>query len=104
MERHVSDTVHFESARFAQQLFNNESRNLAALQSELGVSATVRDGWIKLEGPPDSVQHARELFLVLSDSLKSGGAVRNRTPSAQILEIKRSPVACRVMAAFWPLA
>ncbi len=74
----VKETMHFESARFAQQLFNNEPRNLHALQRELGVGATARDGWILLEGPPDSVEHVRQMFLVLSDSLKAGGAVRNR--------------------------
>lgn len=78
LERHMTEVVHFESARFAQQLFNNEPRNLVALQCELGVSATARDGWIKLEGSPDSVQHAKQLFLVLSDSLKAGSVVKNR--------------------------
>jgi phosphate starvation-inducible protein PhoH and related proteins len=47
-----SETLHFENARIAQQLFNNDPRNLQALESQLGVKATSREGWIKLEGEP----------------------------------------------------
>ena len=51
-----TETLHFESDRFAQQLFNNDSRNLTALHAELGVKATAREGWIKLEGAADGVR------------------------------------------------
>ena len=50
----ATETLHFENARFAQQLFNNEPRNLQSLESELGVKATAREGWIKLEGEADA--------------------------------------------------
>src|SRR5208283_3972140 len=46
----ATETLHFENARFAQQLFNHEPRNLQALETELGVKATAREGWIKLDG------------------------------------------------------
>ncbi len=46
----ASETLHFENARLAQQLFNNDIRNLQSLEHELGVKATSREGWIKLEG------------------------------------------------------
>jgi phosphate starvation-inducible protein PhoH and related proteins len=74
----ASETLHFENARLAQQLFNNDPRNLQALEQELGVKATSREGWIKLDGTPESIERARQLFLLLEDSLKGGGTVRNR--------------------------
>jgi phosphate starvation-inducible PhoH-like protein len=72
------ETLHFENARFAQQLFNNESRNLQLLETELGVKATARDGWIKLEGAADRIERAQQLFHSLESMLKSGAAVKNR--------------------------
>ncbi|MBI5774881.1 MAG: hypothetical protein HZA89_14205, partial [Verrucomicrobia bacterium] len=46
----TSETLHYESARFAQQLFHNDPRNLHQLEEQLGIKATARDGWIKLDG------------------------------------------------------
>ena len=66
----AAETLHFESARFAQQLFNNEARNLQAVEEQLGVKATAREGWIKLEGEPAAIDRAKQLFLLLEGSLK----------------------------------
>ena len=74
----ASETLHFENARQAQQLFNNDPRNLQALAEQLDVKATSREGWIKLEGPPEAVERARQMFQLLEGSLKSGSPVRNR--------------------------
>ncbi|MGD1089892.1 MAG: PhoH family protein [Verrucomicrobiota bacterium] len=74
----ASETLHFENARFAQQLFNHEPRNLQSLKTELGVKATAREGWIKLEGTVDSVERAKQLFISLESLLKSGSLVKNR--------------------------
>jgi phosphate starvation-inducible PhoH-like protein len=73
-----TETLHFENARFAQQLFNNEPRNLQSLESELGVKATAREGWIKLEGPADALERAKHLFVSIETLLKAGTPVRNR--------------------------
>lgn len=73
-----TETLHFDNARVAQQLFNNEPRNLQALEKELGVKATSREGWIKLEGAGDGLERARHLFISLESSLKAGSPVRNR--------------------------
>jgi len=73
-----SETLHFENARLAQQLFNNDTRNLQALEQQLGVKAAARDGWIKLDGPVDAIERAKQLFLLLESSLKAGSPVRNR--------------------------
>src|SRR5262245_47244012 len=73
-----SETLHFENARIAQQLFNNDPRNLDALEQQLGVKATVRDGWIKLDGASEALERAKQLFVSLEGSLKAGTPVRNR--------------------------
>src|ERR1044071_7692164 len=73
-----TETLHFENARAAQQLFNNDPRNLASLEEQLGVKATSREGWIKLDGPADAVERAKHLFVSLESSLKAGSPVRNR--------------------------
>jgi phosphate starvation-inducible PhoH-like protein len=72
------ETLHFENARVAQQLFNNDPRNLQALDQQLGVRVTSREGWIKLEGDADALDRAKHLFLLLENSLKAGTPVRNR--------------------------
>src|ERR1044071_8829188 len=74
----VSETLHFENARLAQQLFNNDTRNLKALEEQLGVKATAREGWIKLDGSAEAVQRAKQLFRFLENSIKSGSQVRTR--------------------------
>jgi len=74
----ASETLHFDNARVAQQLFNNDSRNLDALEHHLGVKATVRDGWIKLDGTSEALERAKQLFVSLEASLKAGTPVRNR--------------------------
>lgn len=74
----ASETLHFDNARIAQQLFNNDPRNLEALEQQLGVKATVRDGWIKLDGATEALERAKQLFVSLEGSLKAGSVVRNR--------------------------
>jgi phosphate starvation-inducible PhoH-like protein len=81
-----TETLHFENARFAQQLFNNDPHNLQALEKELGVKATSREGWIRLEGPAEGVERCKQMFHLLESSLKSGTPVRNRE-FAQALSI-----------------
>jgi len=74
----ATETLHYENARFAQQLFNHEPRNLTALESELGVKATSREGWIKLEGAAEGIERAKQLFSSLESMLKAGSPVKNR--------------------------
>jgi len=73
-----TEILHFENARVAQQLFNHEPRNLQTLEEQLGVKATARDGWIKLDGPADGLARAKQLFVSLEATLKAGSPVRNR--------------------------
>ncbi|MBI3418161.1 MAG: PhoH family protein [Verrucomicrobia bacterium] len=73
-----SETLHFENARLAQQLFNHDPHNLQLLEAELGVKATAREGWIKLDGETEAIERARHLFQNLESSIKAGTLVRNR--------------------------
>ena len=74
----INSTLHYENARIAQQLFNNDTKNLQALTDRLGVKVTCRDGWIKLEGDKADVAIATSLFQSLESAIKAGVVIRNR--------------------------
>ena len=74
----TSETLHFDNARKAQQLFDNDPKNLRHLKETLGVDATARDGWIKLEGEPDDVEKAQEVFRALEYQHENGNRPRLR--------------------------
>jgi len=88
-----SETLHYENARFAQQLFGNDPRNLKALETQLGVKATARDGWIRLDGETDAVERAKHLFQQLEASLKAGSAIGHRDFSSALEVVKHEGVA-----------
>jgi phosphate starvation-inducible PhoH-like protein len=94
-----TETLQFENARLAQQLFNNDPRNLQALEEQLGVKAVARENWIKLDGPDDAVERARELFQSLETSLKNGGTVRQRE-FAQALSVVKTDGVSTLRALF----
>jgi phosphate starvation-inducible PhoH-like protein len=74
----ATETLHYETARHAQQLFNSDPKNLKLMEDELSVKATSREGWIKLEGNQEDVDRAKQVFQYLEGTLKAGAAVRNR--------------------------
>ncbi len=86
------ETLHFENARVAQQLFNNDPKNLQNLETELGVKATNRDGWIKLEGSAGGLDLAKQLFQLLESSVKAGGTIRNREFAQAMAVVKNDGV------------
>lgn len=87
-----AETLHFENARLAQQLFNNDTHNLDTLEKELGVKATSREGWIKLEGRSEDIDRAKQLFLLLESHLKAGSPVRNREFAHSLNVVKNEGV------------
>jgi phosphate starvation-inducible protein PhoH and related proteins len=87
-----AETLHFENARLAQQLFNNDTHNLDTLEKELGVKATSREGWIKLEGRSEDIERAKQLFLLLESHLKAGSPVRNREFAHSLNVVKNEGV------------
>src|SRR5208282_3025175 len=86
------ETLHFENARLAQQLYNNDPRNLQALDEQLGVKATSREGWIRLEGEADAIDRVKHLFLLLEGSLQAGTPVRHREFSHALNIVKNEGV------------
>ncbi|MDQ6630724.1 MAG: PhoH family protein [Verrucomicrobiota bacterium] len=87
-----SETLHFENARLAQQLFNSDPQNLHQLEKELGVKATSREGWIKLDGTPQNIDRAKQMFQLLENSIKTGSLVRNREFSQALNVVKNEGV------------
>jgi phosphate starvation-inducible PhoH-like protein len=93
-----TETLHFENARLAQQLFNNDIRNLQTVEQELGVKVTARDGWIKLDGPAEAMERAKQLFTLLEESVKAGTPVRQREFAHALGIVKQEgPVALKEM-------
>lgn len=74
----ATETLHYETARHAQQLFNADPQNLKLMEDELSVKATSREGWIKIEGEPENIERAKQVFQYLEATLKAGTPVRNR--------------------------
>jgi phosphate starvation-inducible protein PhoH and related proteins len=94
-----SETLHFENARLAQQLINNDPKNLQSVEEELQVKATAREGWIKLEGEEEAVERAKQLFLFLENSIKAGSPVRTREFSYALTLVKQEgPEALHTLA------
>ena len=81
-------TLQYESARQAQQLFDNNPANLRLLQEELEIQATSRDGWIKLEGDDDNLTQAQDVFASLKDQLDTGQRPRQRDLLKAIQTVK----------------
>ena len=81
-------TLQYESARQAQQLFDNNPANLRLLQEELEIQATSPDGWIKLEGNDENLTHAKDVFASLKDQLDSGQRPRQRDLVKAIQTVK----------------
>ena len=73
-----SITLNFDSARQAQQLFDNDPHNLELLKEQLSVKATSRDGWIKLDGKEDALNCVKDVFDALRAQLDSGHRPRQR--------------------------
>ncbi len=84
----ASVTLHFENARRTQQVFANNPGNLAAVEAQLGVKATAREGWIKLEGEPAALERAQQLFQTLEQILQAGQPVLDRDFAAALAVTK----------------
>ncbi|HAV61837.1 MAG TPA: phosphate starvation-inducible protein PhoH [Verrucomicrobiales bacterium] len=88
----TTETLHFDNARTVQLLIGNSSRNLDILEQQLGVKATARDGWIKLEGEPEAVEQAQQLFAQIEGAVRSGSPVRSRDFNHALAVIKNEGV------------
>ena len=88
-----SETLHFENARFAQQLLNNDVQTLHTLEQSLGIKATTREDWIKIEGSAEAIDRAKQLFNILETSLKSGHPLRGRDFSHALSIVQHEGIA-----------
>ena len=87
-----TETLHFENARVAQQLYNNDAKNLQHLEEQLAVKVSGREGSITLEGEADAIERAKHLFLQLEGSLKAGTPIRTREFNHALQVVKHEGV------------
>jgi len=71
-----TQTLDFENPRALQALYANDLRLLKSLEDALKVKVTTREGWVRLEGEPDNVSRARQVFQQLDTARKSGVEIR----------------------------
>ena len=81
-------TLHYENDRQAQQLFDNDTKNLRLLHEQLGVQATAREGWIRLEGEQASIDCAKEVFASLQQLQESRGRSSQREFAQAVQMVK----------------
>ena len=84
--------LHYDNARQAQQLFDNDPQNLRFLHDELEVQATARDGWIRLEGEPGNLEAAQQVFASLEQLLRDGNRPRRREFEQAVHTVKQEGV------------
>ena len=71
-------TLEFENARIAQSLYAGDPKLLKDLEARLGVHATARDGWIRLEGEKPAIDRARSVFDQLQTAAKQGVSIQRQ--------------------------
>ena len=67
-----SQTLQFENARALQALYVGDLKLLKTLEDELAVKLTTRDGWVRIDGPADNVDRAKQVFDQLERARRSG--------------------------------
>src|SRR5580658_3354281 len=72
----MAETLDFENPRALQALYANDLRLLKTLEDALKVKVTTREGWVRLEGEPDNVSRARQVFQQLDTARKNGVEIR----------------------------
>src|SRR5437868_8665931 len=71
-------TLEFESARALQSLYANDLKLLKQLEDSLGVKVTTREGWVKLEGEPEKLDRAQQVFDQLEHARQKGVDIQKR--------------------------
>ena len=65
-------TLQFDNPRALQSLYANDPRLLKTMEDSLGVKVTTREGWVKLEGEPDKIEKAQQVFAQLEEARQKG--------------------------------
>ena len=71
-----SQTLQFENARALQALYAGDLKLLKNLEEELAVRLTTREGWVRIEGPAENIDRARQVFEQLERARQSGMPIR----------------------------
>ncbi|MFL6584967.1 MAG: PhoH family protein [Chthoniobacterales bacterium] len=71
-------TLQFESGRALQSLYANDLKLLKQLEDSLGVKVTTREGWVKLEGEPEKLDRAQQVFDQLEHARQKGVDIQKR--------------------------
>src|SRR6202044_2062840 len=71
-----TETLNFENARAAQALYVNDPQNLRKIEERFSVKITTREGWIKIDGLPESIAKARDVFQQLHLAREKGLYIR----------------------------
>ena len=71
-----SQTLQFENARTLQALYVGDLKLLKTLEEELAVRLTTREGWVRIEGPAENIERARQVFDQLERARQSGMPIR----------------------------
>jgi len=71
-----TQTLDFENPRALQALYANDLRLLKTLEEALKVKVTTREGWVRLEGDPENLERARQVFEQLDTARKNGVEIR----------------------------
>jgi phosphate starvation-inducible PhoH-like protein len=70
--------LEFDTPQFLHGLFANDPKNLAYLESRMGVKVVARDGWVTISGERAAVDHARAVFADLENAQRRGGQIDSR--------------------------
>jgi phosphate starvation-inducible PhoH-like protein len=68
----------FDTPQFLHGLFANDPKNLAYLETALGVKTVTREGWVLLSGEAAAIERARAVFADLENAQRKGGRIEAR--------------------------
>lgn len=71
--------LEFDTPQFLHSLFADDLGNLAYLETELGIRAVTRDGWMVLNGGQPALEIARAVFADLEEAMRKGAAIDSRS-------------------------
>ncbi|MBK1881464.1 PhoH family protein [Luteolibacter pohnpeiensis] len=70
--------LEYDTPQFLHALFADDFRNLGYLETQLGVRAVTREGWITFSGSPEGLQRTKNVFTDLETTLRSGRQIDQR--------------------------
>jgi phosphate starvation-inducible PhoH-like protein len=70
--------LEFDTPQFLHALFAYDPKNLALLESRLGVKTVTREGWLSISGEPEALERARAVFADLESAFRKGNEISQR--------------------------